>query len=208
MAKYFSAYRIDHVLGFFRIWEMPDHAVTGLMGRFRPSIPLSTVSSHLLCEELGLCLILWSSSNKFKSNIWLIDLVSTGGTGKRRNLGFWPVEHPLCSLPPSPREIRRQMGGNCWQVFRWIWTSLLSVQGPIQHWEEDCCSNYTRRCCSCSETRSRVRSSQAVWSPSCMFLICKLQFLILWINLSITLQICIWDLLVPVKLPLTSQEVG
>ncbi|KAG0604636.1 hypothetical protein M758_10G186000 [Ceratodon purpureus] len=42
LAKYFSAYRIDHVLGFFRIWEMPDHAVTGLMGRFRPSIPLST----------------------------------------------------------------------------------------------------------------------------------------------------------------------
>jgi len=47
MAKYFSAYRIDHVLGFFRIWEMPDHAVTGLMGRFRPSIPLSTVSCDL-----------------------------------------------------------------------------------------------------------------------------------------------------------------
>lgn len=41
MAKYFSAYRIDHVLGFFRIWELPDHAATGLMGRFRPSIPLS-----------------------------------------------------------------------------------------------------------------------------------------------------------------------
>ncbi|KAH7331911.1 hypothetical protein KP509_20G057000 [Ceratopteris richardii] len=41
LAKYFSAYRIDHVLGFFRIWELPDHAATGLMGRFRPSIPLS-----------------------------------------------------------------------------------------------------------------------------------------------------------------------
>lgn len=41
MAKYFTAYRIDHILGFFRIWELPDHAVTGLMGRFRPSIPLS-----------------------------------------------------------------------------------------------------------------------------------------------------------------------
>ncbi|KAI5074640.1 hypothetical protein GOP47_0010601 [Adiantum capillus-veneris] len=41
MAKYFSAYRIDHVLGFFRIWELPDHAATGLMGKFRPSIPLS-----------------------------------------------------------------------------------------------------------------------------------------------------------------------
>jgi len=28
-------------LGFFRIWELPDHAATGLLGKFRPSIPLS-----------------------------------------------------------------------------------------------------------------------------------------------------------------------
>lgn len=41
MAKYFSAYRIDHILGFFRIWELPDHALTGLVGKFRPSIALS-----------------------------------------------------------------------------------------------------------------------------------------------------------------------
>lgn len=41
MANYFSAYRIDHILGFFRIWELPEHAMTGLVGKFRPSIPLS-----------------------------------------------------------------------------------------------------------------------------------------------------------------------
>ncbi|CAM8985551.1 unnamed protein product [Rhodiola kirilowii] len=41
MAKYFTAYRIDHILGFFRIWELPEHAMTGLCGKFRPSIPLS-----------------------------------------------------------------------------------------------------------------------------------------------------------------------
>ncbi|KAJ4706736.1 4-alpha-glucanotransferase DPE2 [Melia azedarach] len=41
MSKYFTAYRIDHILGFFRIWELPDHAMTGLLGKFRPSIPLS-----------------------------------------------------------------------------------------------------------------------------------------------------------------------
>eukprot|EP00252_Welwitschia_mirabilis_P024591 TRINITY_DN7346_c0_g1_i1.p1 TRINITY_DN7346_c0_g1~~TRINITY_DN7346_c0_g1_i1.p1 ORF type:complete len:954 (-),score=162.82 TRINITY_DN7346_c0_g1_i1:275-3136(-) len=41
MGKYFTAYRIDHILGFFRIWELPDHAVTGLLGKFRPAIPLS-----------------------------------------------------------------------------------------------------------------------------------------------------------------------
>uniref|UniRef100_A0A2P2MKU7 4-alpha-glucanotransferase n=1 Tax=Rhizophora mucronata TaxID=61149 RepID=A0A2P2MKU7_RHIMU len=41
MGKYFTAYRIDHILGFFRIWELPDHTMTGLIGKFRPSIPLS-----------------------------------------------------------------------------------------------------------------------------------------------------------------------
>ncbi|XP_039010895.1 4-alpha-glucanotransferase DPE2-like [Hibiscus syriacus] len=41
MGKYFTAYRIDHILGFFRIWELPDHSMTGLIGKFRPSIPLS-----------------------------------------------------------------------------------------------------------------------------------------------------------------------
>ena len=37
MAQYFDAYRIDHVLGFFRIWEIPIHAVHGLLGQFSPS---------------------------------------------------------------------------------------------------------------------------------------------------------------------------
>lgn len=29
MAQYFSAYRIDHILGFFRIWEIPGDCTTG-----------------------------------------------------------------------------------------------------------------------------------------------------------------------------------
>ncbi len=37
MAEYFDAYRIDHVLGFFRIWEIPIEAVHGLLGQFSPS---------------------------------------------------------------------------------------------------------------------------------------------------------------------------
>lgn len=41
MAEYFDAYRIDHVLGFFRIWEIPANAVHGLLGRFNPALPLS-----------------------------------------------------------------------------------------------------------------------------------------------------------------------
>lgn len=41
LEQYFSAIRIDHILGFFRIWELPASAMTGLMGRFRPSLPLT-----------------------------------------------------------------------------------------------------------------------------------------------------------------------
>lgn len=41
MAEYFTAYRIDHILGFFRIWEIPSHSVHGLLGQFVPSLPMS-----------------------------------------------------------------------------------------------------------------------------------------------------------------------
>ena len=41
MSQYFDALRIDHVLGFFRIWEIPVDAVSGLLGHFSPSLPLT-----------------------------------------------------------------------------------------------------------------------------------------------------------------------
>ncbi len=41
MSAYFDAYRIDHVLGFFRIWEVPREQIYGTLGHFRPSLPLS-----------------------------------------------------------------------------------------------------------------------------------------------------------------------
>lgn len=39
MSKYFDAYRIDHILGFFRIWEVPIVYGSALMGHFSPAIP-------------------------------------------------------------------------------------------------------------------------------------------------------------------------
>ena len=40
MRYYFDAFRIDHILGFFRIWSIPMHAVEGIMGHFVPAIPV------------------------------------------------------------------------------------------------------------------------------------------------------------------------
>lgn len=39
MAQYFDAYRIDHILGFFRIWEVPREAKSAILGHFNPSLP-------------------------------------------------------------------------------------------------------------------------------------------------------------------------
>lgn len=41
MSEYFDAYRIDHILGFFRIWQIPMTAIHGLLGYFNPALPLS-----------------------------------------------------------------------------------------------------------------------------------------------------------------------
>ncbi len=71
LAQYFDSYRIDHVLGFFRIWEIPLHSVQGILGQFSPGLPLSAeeienfgfpfnteflrpyISDQVLFEKLG-----------------------------------------------------------------------------------------------------------------------------------------------------------
>jgi hypothetical protein len=50
MNTYFSAFRVDHILGFFRLWELPPHAITGLSGHFNPSSPVSAAD----LDKLGL----------------------------------------------------------------------------------------------------------------------------------------------------------
>lgn len=40
MSLYFDAFRIDHILGFFRIWSIPLEAVEGILGHFVPCIPI------------------------------------------------------------------------------------------------------------------------------------------------------------------------
>ena len=41
LEDYFDSFRIDHILGFFRIWEVPSEYVQGLCGHFNPALPLT-----------------------------------------------------------------------------------------------------------------------------------------------------------------------
>ena len=47
MSRYFDAYRIDHILGFFRIWEIPIQYSQGTMGHFSPALPLDLYEDQL-----------------------------------------------------------------------------------------------------------------------------------------------------------------
>ncbi|MBC7902812.1 MAG: 4-alpha-glucanotransferase, partial [Gemmatimonadaceae bacterium] len=46
MSNYFDAFRIDHILGFFRIWSVPIDAVEGIMGHFVPALPVHLTEFH------------------------------------------------------------------------------------------------------------------------------------------------------------------
>jgi 4-alpha-glucanotransferase len=43
MTNYFDAFRIDHILGFFRIWSIPMSCTEGIMGRFVPALPVTEI---------------------------------------------------------------------------------------------------------------------------------------------------------------------
>lgn len=48
MQRYFDAFRLDHVLGFFRIWEIPHPHSDGRKGHFYPALPLTeSIPGHL-----------------------------------------------------------------------------------------------------------------------------------------------------------------
>lgn len=47
LSDYFDAYRIDHILGFFRIWEIPQSDVWGLTGNFHPALPYTRAEIEL-----------------------------------------------------------------------------------------------------------------------------------------------------------------
>lgn len=58
LSGYFDAFRIDHILGFFRIWEIPASQVEGLLGYFNPSIPYyadELQSKGMWFDEQRLC---------------------------------------------------------------------------------------------------------------------------------------------------------
>ncbi len=58
LEQYFDAMRIDHILGFFRIWRMPMSATQGILGYFYPAVPVRAEEfyhRHIPFDEYRYC---------------------------------------------------------------------------------------------------------------------------------------------------------
>ena len=96
MGRYFDAFRIDHVLGFFRIWSIPIDSVQGIMGFFNPAITVHVFefaqrgmwfNYHRFCKPYITDAVLWElfGPNNDKFHPYLI---STGNNNYVLKDGF------------------------------------------------------------------------------------------------------------------------
>ncbi|MBO4786527.1 MAG: 4-alpha-glucanotransferase, partial [Prevotella sp.] len=96
MAKYFDAYRIDHVLGFFRIWEIPVESVHGLLGHFSPSLGMTR-------EEIEAYGLHWQEDlflNPFITD-WVLDRVFHEDADRIRNEFVEPIGDNRYRMKPQ-----------------------------------------------------------------------------------------------------------
>lgn len=74
MATYFDAFRLDHILGFFRIWEIPETSVRGLLGHFAPAKGFTIEE----IEYFGIPYRSWGGDVRFTQPFikdWVIDRI-------------------------------------------------------------------------------------------------------------------------------------
>lgn len=116
MAQYFSAFRIDHVLGFFRLWQVPKDAGSALLGYFHPAFPYT---------ETALAALGIPFSRERYCRPYITDAVVTAVFGndaesvKQQYLepqspGFYRIK-PLpasCEMHPSIQAGLRQLAAN------------------------------------------------------------------------------------------------
>jgi 4-alpha-glucanotransferase len=135
MESYFDAFRIDHILGFFRIWSNPAHAVEGILGHFVPAIPVEPdefaargipfdrerltrpfITDAVLDEMFG------SEANQIRSTFLQDDVNLTSGSTVQRFNGLTHyslkpefatqqlVENQFAALPSDTRNAKLKTG--------------------------------------------------------------------------------------------------
>ena len=129
MSKYFDAYRIDHVLGFFRIWEIPISAVHGLLGQFAPSLGMSR-------EEIEGYGLHWQEELFTEPFItdWILDRVFREHADEVRQKyveHIWGDRYKMRLAFDTQRKVEKAFAGKTSDTDVWIRDGLYSLISDV-----------------------------------------------------------------------------
>lgn len=125
MNKFFDAYRIDHVLGFFRIWEIPVDAVHGLLGQFSPALGLTREE----IEAYGLHFNEEHFTKPFISD-WILDRVFKEHAGEIKDKYLNYSHDDIWVMKPeydTQRKVEAAFEGKTSDIDTWVRDGLYSL---------------------------------------------------------------------------------
>jgi 4-alpha-glucanotransferase len=133
LSDYYDCFRIDHILGFFRIWEIPIDYIQGLCGHFRPALPFSVSE----IEEYGIRF----DDRYIQPRIHCRFLIDIFGEYTDRVVGtylsFADAEHlilsPFCD---TQRKIEQLFNEETDEAFIKIKNGLLSIANEVLFLED------------------------------------------------------------------------
>ena len=129
MSMYFDAYRIDHVLGFFRIWEIPIHSVHGLTGQFAPSQAMSREE----IMQYGLNFQEQRFTEPFITD-WVLDRVFHERANEVRQTYLERIDHERYRMKPevdTQRKIEARFENVTRQEDLWLRDGLYSLLSDV-----------------------------------------------------------------------------
>ena len=129
MSMYFDAYRIDHVLGFFRIWEIPIHSVHGLTGQFAPSQAMSREE----IMQYGLNYQEQRFTEPFITD-WVLDRVFPERADEVRQTYLERIDHERYRMKPevdTQRKIEARFENVTRQEDLWLRDGLYSLLSDV-----------------------------------------------------------------------------
>ena len=129
MANYFDAYRIDHVLGFFRIWEIPANAVHGLLGQFAPALGMTR-------EEVEGYGLRWQEELFTEPFItdWVLDRIFREHTNEVRDKYIektWGNRYKMCPEYDTQRKVEAAFKGKETDKDIWIRDGLYALISDV-----------------------------------------------------------------------------